>query len=181
MSIFSGMLLLARFRPEGFQAFGATPQSVLNSLAPLLGFPLAGTLLGLLSGEGIGALTDFLVVVVALLTPLVISHALAGAWGRGAAWPRFATASNWCQWTVPLLGVVVVIAATLLDRAGLPMRAVLGTAFVVLFLYGLGLQWFLARAGLDLSRGRAALLVLSTMLGTMLLVVIPQLLLRPAP
>jgi hypothetical protein len=181
MSIWAGMLQLARFRPDGFAAFGATPQSVLNSLAPLLGFPLAGTLIGVLSGRGLGAVTDLCVVIVALLTPLVISHALAGAWGRGAAWPRFATASNWCQWIVPLLGAAVVLAATLLDRAGLPVRPLLGAAFLVLFLYGLSLQWFLARFGLAISRGRAALLVLSTILGTLLLVVIPQLLTRPLP
>ncbi len=181
MSIWSGMLQLARFRPGGFAAFGGTPQALLNSLAPLLGFPLAGTLLGLATGRGLGAVTDLLVVVVALLTPLVISHALAGAWGRGAAWPRFATASNWCQWMVPLLGAAVVLAATLLDRLGFPVRQLLGAAFVALFLYGLALQWFLARNGLDLSRGRAALLVVSSILGTAVLVMVPQMLTRPMP
>ncbi len=181
MSIWAGMLQLARFRPDGFAAFGATPQSVLNSLAPLLGFPLAGTLIGVLNGRGLGAVTDFCVVVVALLTPLVISHALAGAWGRGPAWPRFATASNWCQWLVPLFGAVVVLTATLLDRIGMPGRPLLGAAFLGLFLYGIALQWFLARFGLGISRGRAGLLVLSTIVGTLFLVVIPQLLIRPAP
>lgn len=178
MSIWAGMTKLARFRPDGFASFGDTPQSVLNSLAPLLGFPVAGSLIGVLSGRGLDALTDLLVVVVALLTPLVISHALAGAWGRGGAWPRFATASNWCQWTVPLLGAVLVLAAMVLDQLGLPMRAMMGAAFLVLFCYGLALQWFLARFGLDLSRGRAVVLVMSTILGTMVLVVIPQLFLR---
>ena len=42
--------------------------------------------------------------------------------------------------------------------------------------YGLALHWFLARHGLALSRGRAALMVLGLNIGTVMLAVVPRVL-----
>ena len=94
MSIWGGMARLARFRADGFAAFANTPQAVLNSLAPLLAFPLVGAVIGLSGGQGLAAAVDFLATIVALVAPLVITHAFAARWGRLADWPRFAAASN---------------------------------------------------------------------------------------
>ena len=95
-SVFRGFVRLARFRPEGFAYFSGTHAAMLNSLAPLLAFPLVGGALLLFRGGGIGAASDLLATVVALLAPLLIAHALAMRWGRGDAWLRYAAAFNWC-------------------------------------------------------------------------------------
>ena len=62
-------------------------------------------------GKTEDAATDFLATLIALLAPPVISQALARRWGRQERWFRFATAINWCQWALPLLGAVLVLIA----------------------------------------------------------------------
>jgi uncharacterized membrane protein len=176
MSIMAGLLRLARFRVDGFNAFAGTPQAVLNSLAPLLAFPLVGAVLGLLGEAGLAAAVDFLATIVALVAPLVITHAFARRWGRLEAWPRFAAASNWCQWVLPVVAVVLVLLVMLLDGIGFPLRTMVMLALVGLIGYGVALHWFLARHGLGLSRARAVALVLVTDFGTGALVILPRLL-----
>jgi hypothetical protein len=62
-------------------------------------------------------------------------------------------------------------------QLGLPTGDhVIGGCLVGLIFYGIALHWFIARRGLDLSRGRAALLVLAADLLTGFLVVVPRLL-----
>ncbi len=177
MSVFAGILRLARFRPEGFAEFAATPQALLNSLAPLVAFPLVGGLGELAQGNLGTALTDLLATTVALLTPLVVTEYLATRWGRGAYWLRFAVASNWCQWVLPLGVMVIVAVFWTLARVGLGLGSgVVVGAIVGLILYGIGLHWFLARQGLGLSRGRATLMVLAADLLTGALVMLPRVL-----
>jgi hypothetical protein len=173
-SVIRGIFRLARFRPDGFAEFAATRQAFLNSLAPLIAFPLVGGLLMLVAGGGWGAVTDLLATLIALLAPAVISAALAERWGRGEAWLRFGVAFNWAQWAVPVVAVGLLMAAGVLRRLGLsePQAAV-----AVLFAiagYGLGLHWFLVRRGLGLSRGLATLMVLALNLGTVALVMAPR-------
>lgn len=175
--ILRGILALARLRPEGFDAFGASTQALLNSLAPLLAFPLVGGVIELLSGQVAMALSDVLAAVVALVTPLVVTEFLAERWGRGGLWLRFAVASNWCQWVLPALLVAIVMGIWLLSGFGMPVgRGLVVAAVLGLVAYGLVLHWFLARVGLELSRGRALVLVLSADLLTGLLVLGPRLL-----
>jgi len=173
-SVIRGIYRLARFRPEGFAEFLATRQGFLNSLAPLIAFPLVGGLLMLVSGGGAAVLTDLLATLVALLGPAVISAALAERWGRGEAWLRFGVAFNWAQWAVPVVAIGLLMAAGVLRRLGLgePQAAI-----VVLFAiagYGLCLHWFLVRYGLGLSRGRATSMVVALNLGTVALVMAPR-------
>jgi hypothetical protein len=99
----------------------------------------------------------------------VLSHALARRWDREAAWGRYATAFNWCQWTLPILLAGLLLGVGLVVSAG-PQDGRAG-AMVVLALsaYALWLHWFVARWGLGLSRGRAAGFVALVSLGTGLL------------
>src|SRR5262245_55634138 len=90
-SIVVGVMRLARGRVDGFQQFGATRDSFLASLAPLLAFPLVGGVLMLAGGGGLSALADVLATVCALVAPPVLSYEVARLWGREAAWLRFAT------------------------------------------------------------------------------------------
>jgi len=173
-SILRGIFRLGRFRPEGFAEFGATRQAFLNSLAPLIAFPLVGGLLMLVSGGGIGVVSDLLATVIALLAPAVISAGLAERWQRGDWWLRYGVAFNWAQWAVPIVAVALLMSAGALRRIGLGEQP---AAIVVLFAiagYGMGLHWFLARHGLGLGPGRATLLVIVVNLGTVVLVMAPR-------
>jgi hypothetical protein len=175
-NILRGIVLVARGRAAGIEQFAGTSQGFLASLAPLLAFPLVGTFMLLLSGEGAPAIADLLATIAVLLAPPVLSFELARLWGRQAEWLRFATAFNWCQWLLPVLATLLLTVFGALMQAGLSERA--ATVLLVLCLggYGLWLHWFLARNALALSRFRAVLLVVGVNLGTALLVLVPQLL-----
>ena len=177
MSILTGIRRLARFQADGFLSFKATPQALLNSLAPLVAFPLVGGLGELAQGNVATALSDLLATAVALLTPLVVSEFLATRWGAGSRWLRFAVASNWCQWVLPLGVMAIVIVFWTLAQLGMKLGSgVVGAAIIGLIVYGIGLHWFMARRGLGLSRGRATLMVLAADLTTGCLVVLPRVL-----
>ncbi len=174
-SVVRGIFRLARFRSDGLAEFTPTRQAFLNSLAPLIAFPLVGWLLMMMGGGGAAALTDLLVTIVALLAPPVISASLARLWGREPAWLRYAVAFNWCQWAVPLAAVVVLLVMGMMTRLGLTeVQAAIGSLFAIAG-YGLALHWFLARHGLALSGGQAVLFVVLLNVGTVALVVAPRL------
>jgi len=171
-----GVARLARGRADGMRQFGETREAFLASLAPLVAFPLVGGILMLLSGGGLDALSDFLMTVCALLAPPVLSFEAARLWRREAAWLRFATAFNWCQWAIPVLGSLLLLVLGMLTAVGLPGPAARLLAVVGLASYGLWLHWFVARHGLGLSRTRAALLVFGVNLATVAIVVLPRIL-----
>jgi hypothetical protein len=172
--VLRGILLLARLRPQGFAEFAATRQAFLNSLAPLIAFPLVGGVLVLLSGGGIGAVTDLFATLIALLAPAVISEALATRWSRDQQWLRYGVAFNWAQWAVPVVAVVLLMLAGVLRGIGLgEAQAAIAVLFAIAA-YGLVLHWFLARHGLSLSAGRSTLLVVAINLGTVALVMAPR-------
>jgi hypothetical protein len=175
-SIVLGIARLACGRADGFRQFGATREAFLASLAPLIAFPLVGGTLMLLGGGGINALSDLLATLCALMAPPVLSFEVARLWHREAAWLRFATAFNWCQWAIPVLGSVLLLALGMLVAVGLPRQAARGLALLGLVSYGLWLHWFLARHGLGLSRFRAAVLVLGVNLATVIIVIAPRML-----
>jgi hypothetical protein len=175
-NILFGIIRVATGRADGIAQFGDTKEAFLTSLAPLLAFPLVGTLLMLGEGGGLGALSDLLATLCALLAPAVLSYEAARYWARAAAWTRFAVAFNWCQWAIPVLAVFLAVLAGMLLALGVPSEA--GVVLVVVGLggYGLWLHWFLARHGLGLRPGRAALLVVGVNLITILLVLTPRVL-----
>lgn len=175
-NILRGILLLSRGRAAGLAEMGAGPQEFLASLAPLVAFPLVGCLLMLTQGKIQDAVTDFLATLVAILAPPVLSFSLARLWGRQEKWFRFGTAFNWCQWVLPLLGAFLVLIAGFMVQAGVPLRPTVILLCCVLLGYAFWLHWFLARHGLDLSGGRAAVLVFLVNLVTIILVGGPQLL-----
>ena len=82
-SIVLGIVRLARGRADGIRQFGATRDAFLASLAPLIAFPLVGGALMLLGGGGLGALSDLLATLCALLAPPVLSFEVGAAVGQG--------------------------------------------------------------------------------------------------
>lgn len=173
-SIVLGIVRLARGHADGMQQFGASRDAFLASLAPLIAFPLVGGVLMLLGGGGLAALSDLLATLCALIAPLVLSFEIARLWRRQQFWLRFATAFNWCQWVIPLLGSVLLLVFGVLAALGLPHQLARTGVVLALVSYGLWLHWFLARHGLGLSRLRALLMVLAVNFVTVLLVVGPR-------
>jgi hypothetical protein len=180
-SIVIGIARIARGRADGMQQFGATRDALLASLAPLVAFPLVGGVLMLLDGGGLAALSDLMATLCALIAPLVLSFELARLWRRQQFWLRFATAFNWCQWVIPIVGGLLLMAFGVLAAFGLPRAAARSGVLVALVAYGLWLHWFLARHGLGLSRVRALLLVLAVNLTTAMLVLGPRLITLGVP
>jgi hypothetical protein len=178
--IIGGILRLARGRADGFGYFPDSPQGFLGSLAPLLAFPVAGSLLMLFGGEGNAALGDLFATICAVLAPAVLSHALAKLWLREAPWLRFITAFNWCQWIIPVAAMLILVIVTIAIHLGLSTNAGAVLAMLLLGGYGMWLHFFLARQGLDVSRARAVVLVIVVNFGTVLLVIVPRVLLMSA-
>lgn len=177
LRILTGILRLARGRPEGFASFVETNQGFLGSLAPLLAFPVVGSVLMLANGSGRAAIGDLLTAICAVLAPAVLSHALARSWGREDRWLRFIIAFNWCQWVIPVVAMLILALVGFVIRLGVSAEVAAVLAMVLLGGYGMWLHYFLARRGLDVSPGRAALLVLVVNFGTVLLVIVPRVLL----
>jgi hypothetical protein len=166
-NIFRGIIRLAQFNSQGLLEFGDTPQAFINSLAPLLAFPLVGGARTLLAGSPHLAVANVLVSAIALITPPVISHLFASLWHRESLWLRYATAYNWCQVAifVPLL-VLWLVTAGRLGRPG-PLWV------MVPFLYLAVLNVFLAQRALRVSLLRAVLLVVGVTIGFYISMVVP--------
>ncbi len=171
-----GIWLVARGRVAGMARFGGTTQSFLSSLAPLLAFPIAGSLILLVRDGPLPAIDLLAVTLVAQLAPPVLSHLVAVRWGRGPEWLHYATAYNWCYWAIPVVAMVLMIVLGTAMRGGMEPEAAVQTFFLAVAAYSLWLHWFLARHGLALSRWRAALLVVLVNGGTLVLALGPHLL-----
>lgn len=178
--IYKGVFLLATGRAEGLDYFGGTPARFLASLASLGLWPLIAVG-ALASGHGgPEMLSDVMASVCAVLAPPVITHELATRWDRAAQWPRYATAFNWCQWALPVAGLIVVTIVAGLSRSGMLGPPALVVLIGMFGVYGFWLHWFVARRGLALSPLRAAVLVVAVNAAVVLLVLLPRLLIKGA-
>lgn len=176
LSAAAGVLRLARFRADGLAAFDASATGLLNALAPWLAFALVGCLLALVGGSARAAAVELLGSLVAVLAPLVLSHALAQLWGRGEAWLRYAVALTWCQWVMPAVLLLGAMLGGALIALGIPGSAAETLAGLAVLGYALALHVFLARRGLALSLWRAGVVVVAVNLGTAVLAFGPLLL-----
>ena len=170
--VLRGVVLLGRFRRRGFAHVGGTAQDVLASMAPLLALLIVSATLRAAAGADSRLLVWVLAALSVLLMPMVVSEALARSWGREPAWARYAAAFNWCQWAVTFVAIGAILGANLLAAVGLPPPLAAGAAMLAILAYHLGLQWFLARRGLDLSPGRSVLLVAAVEVLTSLVLVL---------
>jgi hypothetical protein len=165
-------LLLARGRPEGVQHVDNDLRVAARSFwAAGVALP-AFLCLRLLdwAAEGLPPhpvhawALDLLFYVVGWAGYAVLSRSLVTALGRAQHWPRFITVWNWCN----------VVQYLLLVAAGLPL--LLGapdwldqTAGLVALGWALWLEWFAARAALDVSGLAAAgMVVLDIAIGLLL-------------
>lgn len=177
MQVLHGILLLARFNAEGFRLFAATPLGFMNSLAPMLGISVVAGLRPLLAGNWRGLAVHVLTSAIALLGPPVLSHLLARAWKREAAWMGYAVAFNWCQSVVTLVAVLLILVFAVgggVSRSG--DGAGLLAAVAGVMVYWMVLCWFMARRGLGVGRAKAVLAVIVVNMGTGALVMGPSML-----
>jgi hypothetical protein len=168
-----GVVRVAVGRAEGLAYFGRTVQSFLSSLAPLLAFPLAGAIIEFFRDGPLTALELVLLTLVLQLAPAVLSHALAVRWKREEQWLHYATAYNWCYWALPIVTFLLMMFFGLAIGAGLPETLGAKGVLAGLGIYSLWLHWFLARHALELTRWRAALLVIVVNVGTIVLAIGP--------
>jgi hypothetical protein len=168
----AGLLRLARGDATGLSQFGHTPRAFLVSLIPLITLPIMVALITLGKGEFTQAVADLAAAICVLLLPPIISHTLAVRWKREAEWLRFAVAFNWCQFGLSVLCMaLLIILGIVLGATGAQtvadgmVTAVVGLCLAIVG-YGLWLHWFVARAGLGVSKGQAAFLVFATYAGT---------------
>ncbi len=177
MQLVHGILLLARFRAEGFGSFTASPLGFMNSLAPMMAITVVAALRPLLMGNVRALVLHVLTSLIALLGPPVLSHLLARAWRREAAWLRYIVAFNWCQAVVTLVTVVLILMLALgggVSRSGEGAGLVAAVGGVLI--YWIGLCWFMAWRGLGFGKWRSVLAVIVINIGTGVLVMGPQLL-----
>ena len=172
----AGVARLARFRADGLAAFDASAVGLLNALAPWVAFALVGCLLTLAAGAPRAALEGLLGSLVAVLSPPVLSQALARLWDRASSWPRYAVAATWCQWLMPPALLAAVLGSGVLIALGMPQSAAETLAGLAMVVYALALHVFLARRGLALAPWRAVVLVLAVQFGTATLTLGPLLL-----
>ena len=165
-----GVLLLAAGRgPEGMAQFEPTVRAFWISLVPLFALPVLRAATALLRGQVDVAATVLLLMVVSDLGPVVVSHWFAVRWEREPHWLRYATALNWCQGALVLVGFMTL---GLFAGAGLGQGA-LGVGILGLLAYALWLSWVVTRAGLSLGGGRAVLLMLGVAGAVGVLIAVP--------
>ena len=170
-AILTGMAQVACGQKAGIERFGDTARAFLGSLLPGLGFLTGAVIEGVMHGDGAMAFAAVPASLCMLLAPPVFSYELARRWGREQHWYRYCVAFNWCQWLLPVIGLVAINVMGLLFGAGVKGGGL--TVLAGLTFYALWINWFLARNGLALTAGRAVLFVFAVNLGVALLMFVP--------
>ena len=176
IDVLVGIVRIGCGRADGLSLFGDSTGHFTASLAPFIALPLVGTIIALLQKPEIAIVSDLLATWCGLLAPAVLTWELARRWGRERLWLRYATAFNWCMWAIPIMAFLLLLTIGMLIGIGLPNDFAAVLLPLGLGAYALWLHWFLARHGLMLSRGRAALVVILVNLTTSLIVLVPVLL-----
>jgi hypothetical protein len=170
-----GIFELGTGRTSGFARFRVSPRDFRISVWVLLAVPILLSVI-LAGRDGVtSGLAILAAVLCALLTPPVVSHALAQLWQREEYWLRFAICFNWARLALTVVYAVLLMIASLLIAGGQPARGVAGIIQPVMVGYTLWLDWFLVRHGLQVSAWRAVFGVLAMNVATFVTVFGPLL------
>jgi hypothetical protein len=157
--ILRGILLLARGKAAGIANFGNTTEALTAAIAPLIAFPLVGSVINGLNGAPLTAIIGFLSRLCAVLAVTAATHQFARLTKRESLWIRTATALNWSFWIiVPLLGIAG-LAGAIMVSAGLPLPTAEDILIGLMAAYLLWYAAFTIRAGLQLNIPKSLLLV----------------------
>ncbi len=170
-----GLLLIGTGRATGFAQFGATAEAYLASLAPWLGLVIV--LSGVLawSGHPRPAVAFFLLAVCNLLAPAIIADVLCRVWDRRQQWALYANVLNCAQWLMLAAVMLLLPFASASVMFGLSQEDAVHLLLAVLAAYTLWFHWFAARHALQISAGRAAIVMLCVVFGTGLILQLPML------
>ena len=174
--IVQGMLLLAGGKREGLACFEGTPDAFGAALAPQMACIVVGGIQIFLLPDKVMSATKLLLSLCVLFLPAVVSHFYAQRWGRGALWLRYITAATWCGWVVVLISLACALIAAVITPQIARQQAFIGALALCAAVYELWLQWFVAKVGLGVSGGRAALLYVSILVASITLYVLAALL-----
>ncbi|WP_338331774.1 hypothetical protein [Acetobacter sp. LMG 32666] len=174
--IVQGMLQLAAGKREGLACFEGTPDAFGAALAPQMACILVGGIQIFLLPDKVMSATKLLLSLCVLFLPAVISHFYAQRWGRGALWLRYITAATWCGWVVVLISLACALIAAVITPDIARQQGFIGALALCAAAYELWLQWFVAKVGLGISGGRAALLYVSILLASVTLYALAALL-----
>jgi hypothetical protein len=170
-----GIFLLARGQPEGVAAFGKTAKDFNASIAPLIAFPLVGSLLVAIGGQPKLAAIAFVSRLCMVLAVAAITYEFARLTGREMLWLRTAIALNWSFWIIVPLLLAAGLCGMIFVSAGMPLTAAENLLAGVMLAYLLWYHWFTVRSGLQLKILPAIGLVLLTNTVVALLAIGPDL------
>ena len=162
--ILYGMTLLAIGRREGITYFAGTVEAFYASLAPWLAFLLVDSFLIFFQPNKIAIVIKLLLSFCALLLPPVVSQVYAYKWGCMPLWLRYITAAMWCNWVKVLVLLFSVVFVLPLLSTLVSQSTFIGIVFILVVLYSVWIQWFVARIGLSVSGLRAAILYATVLL-----------------
>lgn len=162
-NVVRGMYRLAIGDADGLREFGNSTAAFSASIAPLLAFPLVGSVLFGVEGHWLLAASILLSRICGVLAQPVIVEATARRTGRRDSWLVTSTALNWSIWVIfPLIIVGIMVSDGFVSLGvGAPIAIMLTATMIVVYM--LWLQWFILRAGLRIGPWVAllALLVLN--------------------
>jgi hypothetical protein len=168
-----GLLLIGLGRPAGFAQFGASSEAFLASLAPLLAFLIVMSCVVGWPNHPLRGVEYFLTVLCTLLAPAVIADLFCRLWNRRQNWALYANVLNCGLWLMMAVLVVMLPLASLTVTFGLSPNDAAILLLVAFTIYLLWFHWFTARHALNLSRGRALLVMFAVVFGTALILHIP--------
>lgn len=179
-TIFRGMLFLGGAKKEGIEFFPSTNDGVLSALAPWLAISFVlNIIFPLIMKEHLVLIqiffniSVFLFDVCSLLMMLVIVHWYAERWNSEGLWKRTASALLWCRW-MPIIDffILMLIAVALFSSMPSILMSCLAMATIFCFAYIIWLSWFVLKAGLQITTKQSALVVVTIIASTALLLCI---------
>jgi len=175
-NLVQGFWLLMRGSATGMEEFGNTVPAFATSLAPLVAFPLVGSILIAMRHEyWIAGIMFCSRLVGVLLQPVIVEFASSRFGGR-QRWLMTSTALNWSIWlALPLLFVTLAFASAL-TALGLPPSVAAASGFGLLAGYMIWLQWFIVKSGLRIAGWQAVLVIAVITVAVVVVYVLPYLL-----
>lgn len=167
--IVRGVLRVGTGHSDGLNHFRSASDAVLRALVPSLAMIVVAFLAKSAANHFRVATAESLFLLAASLMPLVVTHFLACLWGKEERWTRYAAAVLWCKWLPSIVLMTLLGFSRASGSGGHSGYAATGLIVIAAEGYGLWLSWFIARCGLEIPGGKAALLVAAVSIVTVLL------------
>lgn len=161
-NVLRGMFLLARGRVAGLEEFGNSTNALAASVAPLIAFPLVGSVLLAVNGDPKIAVLAFISRMCVVMALGLVTYEFARIWHRDEQWLRTVTALNWSFWILIPVLLIAGMCGALLVSAGIAEKTAEDVMIGVMGAYLLWYHWFTVRNGLRIGLWAALGLVIVT-------------------